>query len=61
MLGRCSVPAARFAAQAGDSGKNGRITISGMAGISPDISVYRQAACGCLIVAQKAEPSRAAR
>jgi hypothetical protein len=45
MLGRRSVPAAFFAAHAGLSGKNGRMTISGIAGISPDISVYRQAAC----------------
>ena len=42
MLGRRSVPASRFFCQAGDSGRNGRITISGTAGISPDISVYRQ-------------------
>ena len=39
MLGRRSVPAARFCAQTGDSGRNGRIAISGMAGIRPDISV----------------------
>ena len=39
MLGRFKVPAAFLPAQAGDSGKKGRITISGMAGIRPDISV----------------------
>ena len=39
MLGRLSVPAAFFACHLGDSGKNGRITISGIAGISPLISV----------------------
>ncbi len=39
MLGRLSVPAAFFCCQAGDSGRNGRIRISGMAGMTPDISV----------------------
>ena len=39
MLGRLSVPAARLAAQIGDSGRKGRIRISGKAGIRPDISV----------------------
>ena len=43
MLGRCSVPAAFFAAHLGDSGRNGRMMISGIAGISPLISVYRHA------------------
>src|SRR5689334_13981571 len=42
-LGRRSVPAAFFRRHAGDSGRNGRMTISGIAGISPDIIVYRQA------------------
>ena len=37
MLGRLSVPAARFCRQIGDSGRKGRITISGIAGITPDI------------------------
>ena len=44
MLGRLSVPAWRFFIHAGDSGKNGRITISGNAGIKPDIKRYRQSA-----------------
>ena len=39
MLGRLSVPAAFFSRQTGDSGRNGRMTISGIAGITPDISV----------------------
>lgn len=39
MLGRLSVPAAFFAAHLGDSGRNGRITISGSAGMMPLISV----------------------
>ena len=30
-----------FACHFGDSGRNGRITISGIAGINPLISVYR--------------------
>ena len=38
-LGRRSVPARFFAIQAGDSGRNGRMTISGMAGRTPEISV----------------------
>ena len=42
-LGRRSVPAALFCSQAGDSGRNGRIRISGNAGMTPDISVYRHA------------------
>src|SRR5262245_53732358 len=45
MLGRLSVPAFRLAAQIGDPGKNGRITISGNAGIRPEISKYRHGAC----------------
>src|SRR5579872_5125344 len=52
-LGRLSAPAAFFAAQAGDSGRNGRITISGMAGINPDINVYRHAAWESLIAPPK--------
>ena len=39
MLGRLSVPACFFCCQIGDSGRNGRMTISGIAGITPDISV----------------------
>ena len=39
MLGRFSVPAAFFCCQIGDSGRNGRMRISGMAGITPDINV----------------------
>jgi hypothetical protein len=39
MLGRFNVPAARFSCQIGDSGRKGRMTMSGMAGIKPDISV----------------------
>ena len=42
--GRRSVPAAFFAAQVGDSGRKGRITIKGIAGIRPEIKVYRQEA-----------------
>ena len=38
-LGRFSVPAAFLAAQTGLSGRNGRMMISGIAGISPDMSV----------------------
>ena len=38
-LGRLSVPADFFAAQTGDSGKKGRITINGIAGIKPEMSV----------------------
>ena len=38
-LGRCSVPAAFMAAHLGDSGRNGRMIISGMAGMIPEISV----------------------
>ena len=37
--GRFSVPAGFFSRHTGDSGRNGRITISGIAGIRPDISV----------------------
>ena len=43
MLGRFSVPACFFAFQAGDSGKNGRMRIKGMAGITPEINVVRDA------------------
>ncbi len=39
MLGRRKVPASRFFCQAGDSGMKGRIRMSGIAGISPEISV----------------------
>ena len=39
MLGRLSVPAAFFSRQTGDSGRNGRTMISGIAGMTPDISV----------------------
>ena len=39
MLGRFSVPAAFFCCHAGDSGRNGRMKISGIAGITPDITV----------------------
>ena len=38
-LGRFSVPAAFFSCHAGDSGRNGRMMISGIAGMTPDISV----------------------
>ena len=56
-LGRLSVPASRFCCHAGDSGRNGRMMIKGMAGITPDISVYRQAACGSLDFAKDAQDS----
>ena len=39
MLGRLSVPAARRSCQIGDSGRNGLITMRGIAGITPDIKV----------------------
>ena len=39
MLGRFSVPASFFCCQIGDSGRNGRIRISGIAGSTPDIKV----------------------
>ena len=39
------IPAAFFARQVGESGRKGRITMSGRAGITPDISVYRHGAC----------------
>src|SRR5438552_3973931 len=52
-LGRFSVPEAFFCDHFGDSGRNGRITINGMAGISPDLSVYRHAACDSLIAPPK--------
>ena len=38
-LGRWSVPASFFCCQTGDSGRNGRMMISGIAGSTPDISV----------------------
>ena len=38
-LGRRSVPVCFFARQIGDSGRKGRITISGIAGTRPDMSV----------------------
>ena len=38
-LGRRSVPAAFFCCHAGDSGRNGRMMISGSAGMTPEISV----------------------
>ena len=37
--GRRSVPAAFFACQAGDSGRKGRMMISGSAGNTPEINV----------------------
>ena len=49
MLGRLSVPDAFFCCQIGDSGRNGRMTISGIAGITPDMTVYRHGACGSAI------------
>jgi len=39
MLGRFSVPAALRSRQIGDSGRNGRMRISGIAGMIPDMSV----------------------
>src|SRR5665213_2906279 len=45
ILGRLSVPASFFFSQAGDSGRNGRMKISGKAGITPEIKVQRQASC----------------
>ncbi len=39
MLGRLSVPAVFFCCQIGDSGRNGRMRMSGMAGMTPDMSV----------------------
>jgi hypothetical protein len=39
MLGRFSVPAARFFSHTGLSGRNGRMRISGSAGMTPDMSV----------------------
>ena len=55
MLGRLSVPASRFCAQTGDSGRNGRMRISGIAGIRPDISVYRHG--GVLMDRSRSMPS----
>ena len=42
-LGRLGVPASRFCCHVGDSGRKGRMMINGMAGINPDIIVYRHA------------------
>ena len=39
MLGRLSCPAFRLRSHSGDSGSNGRMRISGMAGMMPEISV----------------------
>ena len=39
MLGRFKVPAAFFWYHVGDSGRNGRMTMSGRAGTTPDIKV----------------------
>ena len=39
MLGRRSVPASLRCRQTGDSGRNGRMRMSGTAGMTPDISV----------------------
>jgi len=39
MFGRFNVPAAFFSRQMGDSGRNGRTIIRGIAGITPDMSV----------------------
>ena len=39
MLGRRNVPVAFFSAHTGLSGRNGRIRISGSAGITPEMSV----------------------
>ena len=38
-LGRLSVPARFFCRHIGDSGRNGRMMMSGIAGMTPDISV----------------------
>ena len=38
-LGRFNVPARFFSCHTGDSGRKGRMTIRGIAGIRPDISV----------------------
>ena len=38
-LARLSWPVSRLRAQTGDSGRNGRMRISGIAGISPEMSV----------------------
>jgi hypothetical protein len=38
-LGRLRVPARFFSSHAGDSGRNGRISINGIAGMTPDMSV----------------------
>jgi len=38
-LGRRSVPAFRFSIHIGDSGRNGRASISGIAGMTPEMSM----------------------
>ena len=38
-LGRFSFPAAFFSAHTGDSGRKGRMMMSGRAGITPDINM----------------------
>ena len=38
-LGRFNVPLDFFSCQIGDSGRNGRVRMRGIAGISPDSSV----------------------
>ena len=43
-LGRLSWPASFFFCHTGDSGRKGRMIISGMAGINPLINVYRHTA-----------------
>ena len=48
MLGRLKVPAAFFAAHFGDSGRNGRIIISGIAGTMPLINAWRPSGHGCV-------------
>ena len=44
ILARFNSPASFFFCHSGDSGRKGRMMISGMAGIKPLIKVYRQAA-----------------
>ena len=41
--GRRNPPSRRLRSHTGDSGRNGRTSMSGIAGISPHSSVYRQA------------------
>ena len=45
MLGRFSVPSFFLRAHSGDSGRNGRMIIRGIAGMTPAINVYRQDEC----------------